>query len=344
MHADAADAERALERGAQAQAGGAGAGLVAGVEHDRELVPAEPRERVAGPQRLLQARADLAQHLVAGRVPERVVELLEAVEVDQQQRDVAVLVLERLGQPVQQVAAVAEAGQVVGDRVALGGAEALDDRQSGPGHSGQDGDRRQRGGDRREADELPDDEQRERGRGVGEDRGEDDRAEVRVRAGLGLRDPERGQQAGDREQRQLAQRGQPGERARQGDRDPPAGQSERCRDPDRREGGGQLRACGDGQRAHGAGAHRGIQPGHRQRAAEADQHHRDHAREREGHGHVVERLTGPEPRRRRSRPARHRTARPRRDPGAGERPIQRKRGSQRRAPQQPSETYPSSTG
>ena len=74
-------------------------GLVAGVEHDRELVAAEPRERVAGPQRLLQARADLAQHLVAGRVPERVVELLEAVEVDQQQRDVAVLVLERLGQP-----------------------------------------------------------------------------------------------------------------------------------------------------------------------------------------------------------------------------------------------------
>ena len=67
-----------------------GAGLVAGVEHDRELVAAEPRERVARPQRLLQARADLAQHLVAGVMPERVVELLEAVEVDQQQRDLAV--------------------------------------------------------------------------------------------------------------------------------------------------------------------------------------------------------------------------------------------------------------
>ena len=106
---------------------GAGAGLVAGVEHDRELVAAEPRERVALPQRLLQARADLAQHLVARRVPERVVELLEAVEVDQQQGDVAVLVLDRLGQPVEQMAAVAEAREVVGDRVALGGAQAVDD-------------------------------------------------------------------------------------------------------------------------------------------------------------------------------------------------------------------------
>ena len=35
---------------------------------------------------VLEARADLAQHLVAGVVAERVVELLEAVEVDQQQR------------------------------------------------------------------------------------------------------------------------------------------------------------------------------------------------------------------------------------------------------------------
>ena len=42
-----------------------------------------------GLQRLLQPRADLAQHLVPGVMAERVVELLEAVEVDQQQRDLA---------------------------------------------------------------------------------------------------------------------------------------------------------------------------------------------------------------------------------------------------------------
>ena len=163
--------------------------LVAGVEHDRELVAAEPRQRVARPQRLLQARADLAQHLVAGVMAERVVELLEAVEVDQQQRDLAVGVLDRLAEPVQQVAAVAEPGQVVGDGLALAHAQAVDDRQPGARHPGQDGDRRQRGGDRREADELADDEQRERGRHVGQDRRQDDRAELRSGRGVRLVEP-----------------------------------------------------------------------------------------------------------------------------------------------------------
>ena len=60
VHADPADPERALQRGAQPQAGGARRRLVAGVQHDRELVAAEPRERVAGPQRVLQPRTDLA--------------------------------------------------------------------------------------------------------------------------------------------------------------------------------------------------------------------------------------------------------------------------------------------
>ena len=189
---------------------GAGAGLVAGVEDDRELVAAEPRQGVARPQRLLQARADLAQHLVARRVPERVVELLEAVEVDQQQRDVAVLVLERLGQPVEQVAAVAEARQVVGDGVALGGAQALDDGQSRPGHSGQDRDRRQRGGDGREADELADDEQRERRGGVRQDRGEHDRAELARGPGVGLADLQRRDEA----RRRRAPAARPARRAR----------------------------------------------------------------------------------------------------------------------------------
>ena len=71
-------------------------GLVARGEHDRELVTAEARQRVALAQRHLQPRPDLAQHLVAGVVAERVVELLEAVEVDQQQRDLGVGVLDRL--------------------------------------------------------------------------------------------------------------------------------------------------------------------------------------------------------------------------------------------------------
>jgi hypothetical protein len=83
-----------------------------GLEDDRELVAAQPRERVVLAQQLLQPRADLAQHLVAGVVAERVVELLEAVEVDQQQGELVAVGAARLDRRVQrvdQVAAVAEA-------------------------------------------------------------------------------------------------------------------------------------------------------------------------------------------------------------------------------------------
>ena len=93
-------ANELLERGAQPQPGGAGRRLVAGLEHDRELVAAEPRERVVVAQQLLQPRADLAQHLVAGVVAERVVELLEAVEVDQQQRELVAVRAARLDRRV----------------------------------------------------------------------------------------------------------------------------------------------------------------------------------------------------------------------------------------------------
>ena len=48
-------------------------GLVAGREHDRELVAAEPGE-VAGAQDVLEPGPDLAQDLVAGVMAERVVE------------------------------------------------------------------------------------------------------------------------------------------------------------------------------------------------------------------------------------------------------------------------------
>jgi hypothetical protein len=57
--------------------------LVMAGEEDRELVAAEP-ERLAA---LAQARRDLRQHPVAGRMPEAVVDLLEVVDVDQAERD-----------------------------------------------------------------------------------------------------------------------------------------------------------------------------------------------------------------------------------------------------------------
>ena len=84
---DVLDVERPLERAAQPQAGRARGDLVAGREHEGELVAAEARERVVVAHGAAEPRADLAQHLVAGVMAERVVELLEAVEVDQQQRE-----------------------------------------------------------------------------------------------------------------------------------------------------------------------------------------------------------------------------------------------------------------
>ena len=60
----------------------------AGRERHRELIAAEPRRSVSSaPQQPAEAWPDVPQDLVAGVVAERLVELLEAVEIDQQQRD-----------------------------------------------------------------------------------------------------------------------------------------------------------------------------------------------------------------------------------------------------------------
>ena len=52
-----------------------------------ELVAAEPGDQALRPDRLHQARPEVAQHHVAVVVPERVVDLLETVEVHQHHRE-----------------------------------------------------------------------------------------------------------------------------------------------------------------------------------------------------------------------------------------------------------------
>ena len=59
-------------------------------QQDGELVAAEARDGVAVAQDRLQPRGDLAEQLVAVGVAEGVVDLLEAVQVDEQQGDLAV--------------------------------------------------------------------------------------------------------------------------------------------------------------------------------------------------------------------------------------------------------------
>ena len=62
---------------------GAGVGVGRGRQQDGELVAAEPGDRVARAQDAGDARADELQQLVAAVVAERVVDLLELVEVEE---------------------------------------------------------------------------------------------------------------------------------------------------------------------------------------------------------------------------------------------------------------------
>ena len=94
-------------------------------EHDGELVTTDADEQIGVSQRGHEPGAEQLQELVAGRVPEGVVDLLEMVEVDEQERQMAfgrrriVAVSKEVVENTEQVAAVAEPGQVVGDGLAV---------------------------------------------------------------------------------------------------------------------------------------------------------------------------------------------------------------------------------
>ena len=183
---DVGDLERALERHPQAQTGRARRGLVAGRQHDGKLVAAEARQHVVGAQQLRQPRPDLLQDLVTGVMAQGVVELLEAVEVDQQQRELPTVLVRGTDsgmKALHEVPSIGEARQVIGERLLLALPQPLGHGEPGTCHPGQHRDRRD--GDRHVVDrlELPDRQQRERGRGEHEDRDEHDGAELGARLG-----------------------------------------------------------------------------------------------------------------------------------------------------------------
>ena len=92
------------------------------LEQDGELVAAESGDRVAGPDRLPQPLGHLDEQEVAGRVTEKVVDLLEAVEVEEEDRDaVATDGVERVLDAVAEQRAVRERRQ----RVVEGGVDEL---------------------------------------------------------------------------------------------------------------------------------------------------------------------------------------------------------------------------
>ena len=96
----------------------AAAGSCELVEQHGELVAAEPRDRVGGPQDAADAAADLDEHLVPVAVAEAVVDPLEAVDVDEQDADRravarAAAARQRVRDAVEQQRAVGQAGERV---------------------------------------------------------------------------------------------------------------------------------------------------------------------------------------------------------------------------------------
>ena len=87
-------------------------------DHHRELVAAEARDGVGGPQHAVQAPADLDEHLVAAGVAEAVVDRLEVVEVEDQDSEhpVALAARERVPDAVEQQRAVGQPGERVVER------------------------------------------------------------------------------------------------------------------------------------------------------------------------------------------------------------------------------------
>ena len=100
-----------------------GAGGVGLGQHDRELLAAVAGDDVDLAHDRRQHPAELGERRVAGDVTVRVVEALEVVGVDHEQRQVLAVALrarDLVVEPLLQVAVVAQAGELVGDREALG--------------------------------------------------------------------------------------------------------------------------------------------------------------------------------------------------------------------------------
>ena len=89
-----------------------------GDDHD-ELVAAEPADLAAVARDLHQALADLDQELVAGRMAERIVDVLEAVEIEQRDRRRLAVAAQEAPQLLLKGKAVGKPGELVVVRDAL---------------------------------------------------------------------------------------------------------------------------------------------------------------------------------------------------------------------------------
>ena len=119
-----ADDERLADDGDDPLAQAADVGFALGADlDDGEFVAADAGDGVGLAQQRAQPVADLLDELVAGIVAERVVDLLEAVEIEHEQGDLlarAAVAGQRLAQAVFEQGAVGEAGELVVQRLVLG--------------------------------------------------------------------------------------------------------------------------------------------------------------------------------------------------------------------------------
>ena len=89
------------------------------VPQQHELIAAQARQRVVAPQGAAQALGDRAQQRVAGGVAERIVDQLEAVQVEEQHREAAARARrgeDRLAGAVRKQHAVGQPGQHIARR------------------------------------------------------------------------------------------------------------------------------------------------------------------------------------------------------------------------------------
>ena len=110
-----ADGEGHTQRSVQPLGEERGLVRTAGTEN-REFVAAEPRERLAGSYLFVQSGCDGLQQRIPGLVPERVVDLLEVVDAEEQHRDGAVLApraQDRLSDAVAEQVPVWQVGELV---------------------------------------------------------------------------------------------------------------------------------------------------------------------------------------------------------------------------------------
>ena len=92
------------------------AGIAEFAQHHGELIATQARQRVATADAILQSGGNLAQQVVAGGMPERVVDVLEAIQIHVDHRDLLAVATgagQCLAEPILEQQAIGQAGEGV---------------------------------------------------------------------------------------------------------------------------------------------------------------------------------------------------------------------------------------